>query len=78
MQYSNIAKIFQTRYLFSKAQYEENKNTSNTKESTEYTKITHNPLELFFKQNSKKKVIGNRAESKLIFGSTFYKWYLQI
>jgi hypothetical protein len=78
MENSRIAKIFQTRYLFSKAQREENKKTSKRKDRMLYKKITHNPFLLHLIQNNKKKVIGNRAESILIFGSTFYKWYIQI
>ena len=78
MEYSKIAKTFHTKYLFWKAQREENRNKSKRKDKTLYKKITHNPLEPFLKQNSKKKVTGNKAESILIFGSTFYKWYIQI
>ena len=78
MQYSKIAKMFHTRNLFSKAQVEENKNASKRSDEILYKKITHNPLFLFFKQNSKKKIIGNKEESILILGSTFYEWYIQI
>ena len=73
MQNSKIAKVFHIKYLCSKAHVEEDKKPSKRKDNIVYKKITHNPLDLLFKQNSKKKVIGNRAESKLIFGSTFYK-----
>ena len=54
------------------------KNASKRSDEMLYKKITHNPLFLFFKQNSKKKIIGNKEESILIFGSTFYEWYIQI
>ena len=70
MQYSSIAKTLKTRYLFSKAQGEINKKASKRSEDILYKKITHNPLLPFLRQNSKKKVIGNKEESILIFGST--------
>lgn len=69
--------MFQTRYLFSNAQGEIYKNASKRSDEILYKKITHNPLFLFFRQNSKKKIIGNKEESILIFGSTF-EWYVQI
>jgi|GEM_PF-3099578 len=44
MLYSKIANMFQTRYLFSKAHEEVNKNKSKRREEMLYKKITHNPL----------------------------------
>jgi len=72
MLYSRIAKVFQTKYLFSNAHGEINKNKSKRSDEILYKKITHNPLLPFLKQNSKKKVIGSNEESILILGSTFY------
>ena len=44
--------------------------TSDRKAVVLYMKITHNPLILVLKQNSIKKIMGNKEESKLSFGTT--------
>ncbi len=78
MEYSIIANIFQTKYLFSKAHVEENRKPSNRSDNTQYKKITHNPFVLFFKQKKTKEKMGKNEESKLIVESTSIMVYPNI